>query len=114
VREFERLARFQHPDVEPMAVATADRHDSLGQRAVGEGNFDDGYQHFMRATRMVASHFVAWTDLAMLLARQGRSGEARVCARRALTSNPTYEPARDVLDLLASVEASVEAPRASR
>ncbi|MBT8493677.1 MAG: tetratricopeptide repeat protein [Deltaproteobacteria bacterium] len=106
VLEFERLARLQHPETDPMAVATADRDDTLGRRAVGEGKLDDGYQCFLRATRRVDSHFVAWTDLAMLLARQGRSAEARVCARRALATNPTYQPARSVLDLLASVEES--------
>jgi len=107
VREFERHARLQHPEAEPIAVASADRDLSLGRGAVARGDLGGAETYFVRAATRVPSHYAAWTELAQLRSRLGRLREAKICARRALVANPTYELASQVVDFIASAQRRV-------
>jgi len=104
VSEFERHARLLHPDTEPIAVASADRDLSLGLRAMASGDLAGAEGFLVRAATRVPSHYAAWTELAQLRSRLGQLSEAKLCARRALVANPTYELATQVADVIASAQ----------
>ena len=90
VDEYERLARLEHPQAEPHAVARADELLYRARMRLHGGNWQDAIPLLEQAVALVSSHYPAWTHLGIAHGESDRESDARQCLRRALSLRPSY------------------------
>ena len=88
-----------------MAPSTARYRNNLGLVLGHQGRYDDALEAFRHA----GSEADAQYNLAFIHASQDNMQGAKACFRRALVADPTFEPARQILDNFERIEADPSA-----
>ncbi|MCA9102693.1 MAG: tetratricopeptide repeat protein [Pirellulales bacterium] len=88
-----------------MSPSTPRYRNNLGLVLGHQGRYDDALEAFRKA----GSEADAQYNMAFVRASQNEMEEAKACFRLALVADPTFEPAREMLDNFARVEADPEA-----
>lgn len=93
VAEYERIARLEHPQVPPPALARADDLCQQGGRWLDEGRLRQAIAALSRSVDIAPSHYEAWTRLGIAHTRLGELEDAGRCLSRALSLRPAHPAA---------------------
>ncbi|MGH7490529.1 MAG: tetratricopeptide repeat protein, partial [bacterium] len=77
-------------------------HSGLGSALMEAGRAQEAFAQYQAAVQLNPRLTSAYSNMGVLLTKQGQLAEARRYIEHALSIDPTYEPARELLASLTS------------
>lgn len=90
VSEYQRVARLEHPAVEPDEVAQADDLLHRARLRLHKARWEEAIPMLEQAVVLVPSHYPSWAHLGIAQSECQRLDQARQCLHQALALRPSY------------------------